>query len=381
MVRIAEARTGSRQSEEDQARWSAHDFAAFCALVSVGYLLYYSAFSDAGLGVTVSMRLLGLVLHLAAVAWARVGRQLLPALLSIFTLMAQIVVGVTTLGWESGVHLYLIGAGVLVFLVFTERQAMWRWLVILMAGGTFVLCQTVLAPWSTSPLPESAISAMFSINAVLTALLVFALSGMSYYRAHQARTESTRNAARAEYLANTDALTGLSNRRPLMERLEHESAQGRGSYAVAIADLDHFKNLNDTYGHQCGDMALAHIAGVLRSRLRTTDAVGRWGGEEFIVVLPSTSIEHAARLMERLRIAVQQQHIPCVGHEHTLTVSIGVADGVDDGLSHRVVKRADDALYDAKTAGRNVVRARAHEPDASASSTRETTRADRTERR
>jgi diguanylate cyclase (GGDEF)-like protein len=92
--------------------------------------------------------------------------------------------------------------------------------------------------------------------------------------------------------------------------------------------------------------------------LRATDAVGRWGGEEFIVVLPRTGLEQAVALMEGLRAGVAAAEIDCVGHTHTVTISIGVADGDADGMSHHVVKRADDALYDAKVAGRNAVRTR-----------------------
>jgi len=356
LMRAAEARIGSRQTEATQARWSAHDFAAFSAVLTTGYLVFYLTHGDMWFGSLVLVAAAGVLAQLGAVVLARKGQQLTAALLSIVTAMIEILASVAVLGWESGLHLYLIAAGVLVFVVFTARQAAWRWFFISVAATAFIVCQTVLEPSRAELLSPEVVANLFSFNAVLTALLVFALSGLSYNRANQARAESARNASRAEYLANTDALTGLSNRRPVIERLDAVSARGKGDYSVAIADLDRFKILNDTYGHECGDRVLAHVSGVLMSRLRTTDAVGRWGGEEFIVVLPDTAIDHAVTLMERLRASVETLHIPCNGHDHAVTVSIGVADGADDDQWHRVVKRADDALYDAKTEGRNLVR-------------------------
>jgi len=356
LMRAVDARIGIRQTESEQARWSAHDFAVFSAVLTTGYLVFYLIQDDVWFGSLIFIAAACAVIQVGAVVLARRGQQLTAALLSIATAILEILASVALLGWESGVHLYLIATGVLVFVVFTGRQAAWRWFFITVAAAAFITCQTVLEPTRAELLAPDVVANFFSFNAVLTALLVFALSGLSYNRANQARAESARNASRAEYLANTDALTGLSNRRPVIERLDEVSVRGEGGYSVAIADLDRFKILNDTYGHECGDTVLTHVSRVLKSRLRTTDAVGRWGGEEFIVVLPDTAIELAITLMERLRANVERLRIPCNGHHHVVTVSIGVADGADDAQWHRVVKRADDALYDAKTEGRNLVR-------------------------
>lgn len=380
LARVADARTGPRQSEATQARWAAHDFAVFSTALTVGYLVFVLTYDWPRLGSLVPVTVVGVAAHASAVVLARRGRQLATALICLVTEICQVVAGVLVLGWESGLHLYLIASGVLVFVVFTDRQAAWRWVFVVLATAAFVVSQTVLDPSADALVPTPVLATLFSFNAVLSALLVFGLSALSYFRAHQARTEAARQAARTEYLANTDALTGLSNRRPVVERLDGVSAPGKGGYSVAIADLDRFKFLNDTYGHQCGDVVLAHLAGVLRSRLRTTDTVGRWGGEEFMVVMPDTTLDHAVRLMERLRAAVESQRIPCAHHTHTVTVSIGVADGDNDGLSHRVVKRADDALYDAKMEGRNAVRSRPREFSVPDVPVKETSRVDRRER-
>lgn len=372
LAHMIDIRTGASRTESTQATWSAHDFAAFSALLTATYLVYYIGWADEWLGRLVVISVTAFAGHVGAVVLALRGRQLASALVAVSTSTVQIITAVQMLGWESGVHLYLISGGVLVFLIFTERQAPWRWFFIAVAAVTFIVCQTVLSPGPERPVPAESLTIMFSINAVLTALLVFALSGMSYQRTNRAKAEAARSAATAEYLANTDALTGLSNRRPVIEALEAHSLEG--GYVVAVADLDHFKVLNDTFGHQCGDRVLATVAGGFRGRLRSTDAVGRWGGEEFIVVLPDTTLDQGVDLMEQLRLGVELAEIECAGHTHRVTISIGVSNGTSDGEPHHVVKRADDALYDAKTAGRNAVRQRGHDELASAARDQENSR-------
>lgn len=358
--------------------WSAHDFALFSALLTAAYLAYYVRWADSWLGWLVAVSLSAVGGHVSAMVLARRGRQLASALVAVTTSIVQIMIAVQMLGWESGLHLYLISGGVLVFVVFTERQAPWRWFFIVVAAVTFIVCQTILSPGPGRAIPVESLTLIFSINAVLTALLVFALAGMSYQRTNHARKAADRSTAIAEYLANTDVLTGLSNRRPVIESLEARSLEG--DYVVAIADMDNFKMLNDTFGHQCGDRVLAEVASGLKDSLRGTDAVGRWGGEEFIIVLPRTSIDQGVVLMERLRAKVADSAIPCTGHSHRVTVSIGVANGANDGLPHRVVKRADDALYDAKVAGRDRVRTRGLNEPLSTESHQENPRASRIRR-
>lgn len=358
LTRMVDARIGPRQSESEQARLSTHDVALFSAFITAVYLVFYLANDRDWFGLLVPVAVVCVVAHVVAVVLARKGYQLGAAMVSIAAAIVAIISSVAVLGWQSGFHLYLISSGVLVFVVFTAKQAVFRGIFIGAATVAFIACQTVIGQHADGPLSSNTAEMLFSVNAVLTALFVSTLSGLSYSRINQARAELASHAMRADYLANTDALTGLSNRRPVMEWLDAESARGRGGYSVAIADLDHFKTVNDTYGHECGDVVLAHISAAVKDCLRPTEAVGRWGGEEFIVVLPDTTVELAATLMERVRVAIEELLIPCDGHTHAVTISIGVADGADDALWHRVVKRADDALYDAKMEGRNLVRSR-----------------------
>jgi diguanylate cyclase (GGDEF)-like protein len=159
-----------------------------------------------------------------------------------------------------------------------------------------------------------------------------------------------RAAATMQVQASTDPLTGLLNRRSFESAATPLLRSGRPT-AVAMADLDHFKRLNDTYGHEAGDRALRTFARTLRTTLRGNDVVGRLGGEEFAVVLPDCSTDDAVRALEGVRnaliTAIARAGVP------PFTVSIGVVDAsAADGLD-ALTSLADKALYEAKRAGRD----------------------------
>jgi diguanylate cyclase (GGDEF)-like protein len=159
--------------------------------------------------------------------------------------------------------------------------------------------------------------------------------------------------------ALTDALTDLPNRRYALDRLEQEWARalrhGR-PLACMILDLDHFKQVNDTYGHDMGDVVLRETASVLRRAIRSADVICRLGGEEFVAICPDTDADAAQRCAERVRAEVEAHKMEAPGFHRTLTVSIGVAvrgEQIKDPLS--LLKAADEAVYMAKKAGRNRV--------------------------
>lgn len=155
-----------------------------------------------------------------------------------------------------------------------------------------------------------------------------------------------------------DPLTGLPNRAAWSERLviEHvRSQQLNTGLLLAILDLDHFKSINDTYGHQAGDKVLKIIANVLRKGLRGDDFIARFGGEEFALLMPGSDLAGGTRLLERLRAAVEQCPFHFKGERVTITMSAGVAVFKPGENASQVLKRADQALYRAKEAGRNQI--------------------------
>ncbi|MGB5831021.1 MAG: diguanylate cyclase [Thiohalocapsa sp.] len=158
--------------------------------------------------------------------------------------------------------------------------------------------------------------------------------------------------------ARTDPLTGLMNRRAMLEQLEFQAARFRrtnATFSVLLADLDRFKHVNDLFGHDAGDRALVETAEALSQGLRPQDLVSRWGGEEFLCLLPDSGLAAALVVAERIRARVATQSL-CVGDNPlNLTLSIGVASfGPDQSVRH-CIKAADVALYQAKRAGRDRV--------------------------
>lgn len=160
---------------------------------------------------------------------------------------------------------------------------------------------------------------------------------------------------RIEELSITDRLTGLFNRLKLDEVFAKEiqrSTRYHTPFSVVLLDIDRFKNVNDTYGHQVGDMVLQELALILKTNVRSEDLVGRWGGEEFLLLLPNTTLDSAMILAEKLRRSTEAHAFSEVGK---CTASFGVASFVTGDSEKNLMARADDALYRAKAQGRNRV--------------------------
>lgn len=154
----------------------------------------------------------------------------------------------------------------------------------------------------------------------------------------------------------TDPLTGVGNRRRLEQALAAEISRfertGK-SFCAFMADLDHFKAINDTYGHEVGDKVLAVFGDLLRHRTRTIDVVVRFGGEEFVGLMPDTDLQNALVIADRIRQALAARHIEPL--PHAVTASFGVAEVAAGEQGSALLRRADNALYEAKHSGRNRV--------------------------
>jgi two-component system cell cycle response regulator len=178
----------------------------------------------------------------------------------------------------------------------------------------------------------------------------------------QARVSNVLNLQAAtqklEHLARTDSLTGAYNHRYLLDTGSteiHRSDRYIRTLSVLMIDIDHFKSVNDTFGHGIGDDALIKTVEVLHGQLRAEDTLGRLGGEEFAVVLPETNKKGAIQLAERLRAAISELVIETPTGPLSFTVSIGVAERNKEDDFQEILKRADNAMYRAKSQGRNQV--------------------------
>lgn len=173
------------------------------------------------------------------------------------------------------------------------------------------------------------------------------------------RNQDLREAmARIQELVDVDALTGVYNRRRLFEVISEESnrySRSPGSFSLCLLDVDYFKDVNDTYGHQAGDTILRGIAQCVSKGLREIDCFGRYGGEEFLLVLPQTPMEGARIKAERVRRCIESLRFDDIKPDMRVTVSIGVAEFQCGENTDDTLARADHALYEAKHRGRNQV--------------------------
>jgi diguanylate cyclase len=208
---------------------------------------------------------------------------------------------------------------------------------------------------STVDIPREAYRIL--VFAILLAWMSYLGSYVSELRQHLRRTAAELKQAleRMEDLATHDGLTGCLNRRRMLEllNLECERAKRGSAFSVCLLDIDHFKSINDRHGHQAGDEVLVQFVAVVQRQLRVLDSLTRYGGEEFLIVCPQTTLASAAVIGERVRHAVEAERFSALPPGQRLTVSVGVA-GHDpsDGFA-RTLARVDAALFEAKNSGRN----------------------------
>jgi diguanylate cyclase (GGDEF)-like protein len=257
------------------------------------------------------------------------------------------------LGWNTGVHYFLMVFLPAVATARSTRNA------VLSAG--FILAiylgldavSTVVAP--AYPLSGQAALALRWLNITIV-FMMFGYTG--YYHVHCVRDAERR----LSLLATTDAMTGLLNRRHFLEMASREMSKADRSGApmtVALVDIDLFKRVNDEHGHATGDKVICHVSTLLACEMRDGDLLGRWGGEEFILLLPGTGVDGASQLCERLRDRVECTPVEVGPLRIPVTVSIGVS-GVDIRAPlDDSIQGADCALYGAKAEGRNRICLRA----------------------
>lgn len=253
------------------------------------------------------------------------------------------------LGWQSGFNLYLLLV-IRVAVVSPLRPVRLK-IVVVVGEGLGYLGLDLLLRYSTpaTVLPRGVLRVFYYTNtAAMLAILAFEAS--CYY------VLVTQAQASLRLVAGTDPLTHLHNRRSILEIVRREEARairGRSDLSFLMCDVDHFKKVNDRLGHEAGDLVLRAVSGSLRSSVRETDIIARWGGEEFLVVLPDTDAGTARRVAERVRrhVASMAQLDPA----SRITVTIGASTRWADDAADEAIGRADAALFDGKRAGRDRV--------------------------
>jgi diguanylate cyclase (GGDEF)-like protein len=273
------------------------------------------------------------------------------AMLIVLEILSHVVLAVRAIGWDSGFHYYLL-VTVPVVVISPMKHRLNRPLMIATLMGIYVGLDAAMrgtTPYDT--LAPQVLAGVRYFNVTVTFLLLTYLSSIYLKLVKKAERE-------LRHLATTDPLTQLLNRRSLLEVADYELTQRKryqAPIAFVLADIDHFKQINDRHGHAAGDAVLTAVSQVLRQALREQDSVARWGGEEFLILMPNATLESASLVAERLRQQVADIEVPVEGKIIRVSMTFGVSAHRDDETVDEPVKRADSALYQGKMAGRNQV--------------------------
>ena len=300
---------------------------------------------------------LSVAVWIAAYLTNRRGHSSLAMWLLVAEVVAHALLAVALLGWASGFQYYLIP--LVPFVMFNERL---RGKVALLVSAAFLVAFVGLYEAAPAPLLDPDVTHALSLMNIVIPFVALALLTF-YFRAASMAVE-----LQIAEMAVTDPLTGLFNRRHMNQRLREEesrSVRTHTPFSAIVVDIDHFKRINDTWGHDVGDRVLKALAQLFRDMVRTQDIVARWGGEEFLIVLPQTSLAGALEVAERLRQAAEGTLGRSLESSEAVTLTLGVAEYA--GSVSACLKLADTALYRGKEGGRNRVVA-ASSPSAPAQS-------------
>ena len=255
------------------------------------------------------------------------------------------------LGWESGFHYYFLS---LVLFIFINHHQKIR--IIIVEGVLLFLGYVGFYFYTQQPgfvvdIPAYVLESLYVMNIAVN-FMAFGILGYFF------RVASIRAEQQMELLATTDTLTKLFNRRKMLELIEQEVIRyqrDKKSFLLVITDIDHFKKFNDDYGHDCGDYVLEQVSLLMKESLRQQDVVARWGGEEFLIMLPETEMEGGIQAIEKLRETLANRVYQYAGNSFSVTMTFGVTayDGSCD--VDTCIKRADEVLYAGKRGGRNRV--------------------------
>lgn len=277
-------------------------------------------------------------------------RRNLAAVFLIWTeVLGHAALGTIMVGWESAFHYYLLMFIPAIFVSTKTSKAvaavfvLWCFYIGLNVVTHAIQPLEPLTPHALAMLRYFNVSVVFAMFAYLS----------SYY--YRSIVESQK---RLSKLAMTDSMTGLYNRRHMMDVIDYEVVRQKRSatpLSLIIADIDHFKSINDRYGHETGDAVLIAVSQLIRNSIREQDSASRWGGEEFLLALPDTGLDQAILIAQRIRDMVAANPISVDRQTISTSMTLGVAAYQSGETASKAIARADALLYEGKKAGRNRV--------------------------
>ncbi len=225
--------------------------------------------------------------------------------------------------------------------------------------SVFLMIISIIMFLPDTPLSNESYDSAFKLRIMLSFLTVTFLSACYEYSREKSLQHMQELSKEYQQLALHDSLTQLPNRRNALQKLEFErpgTIRNNGSLAVILCDVDHFKSINDHFGHDGGDLVLVELAGLFSNLIRAQDMVARWGGEEFLFILPLTDIAGAIPVAEKIHSHLKDTTFTVNDQKLNITVSMGIAETSADFSINETIKKADKFLYQAKESGRNRTR-------------------------
>lgn len=280
--------------------------------------------------------------------------------------IVTVILGTIFVGWDSGFYLYLWAiapAGFYMILTIDKLKKKFAFPFALglvcmsFAIGLYIYSQNVPPTFLEAMDVEKAYPTFYIFNIVIACLFLTSLAHLFILEVVGVSDVMMAQNQNLEHTASVDPLTALYNRRHMESMLEAamEQAKQRGTlFSLIMGDIDNFKRINDTYGHECGDKALLHVAEVMHRCVREGDAVCRWGGEEFLLLIRGNQ-ETAVTVAERIRSGIEKECIEYQGQSIYFTITFGVTTYVPGYRMETLIRQADDHLYIGKTTGKNKV--------------------------
>lgn len=321
-------------------------------LAAVTHLAFATLFYTNAVPLLATVNVVSVVYYLVVAWMIRVHvHQVIIWVLVVGELLGHAVLAVYLIGWESGFHFYIMLIPP-VMMISPVKSVQIKALMVTMMMTLYILMDYILrSATSVFDLSLSVLNALHYFNLLSVLLLMVSLSGL-YYRL------VTSNQKKLKEMATTDPLTGLHNRRSLQQiafrEIEDHKRSGIG-LSLLLCDLDKFKQVNDEYGHQAGDQVLKGFSSLVSQAIRVGDFAARWGGEEFLLLLPSTVADDAMVVAERIRKEFEMTPMVDGFSELKVTVTIGISEFNPEDTFDQFLARADEALYKGKALGRNQV--------------------------
>ena len=286
-------------------------------------------------------------------------KVLLAQIITFVNLSGVVIASSLIVGVEVGQH-YLLLTAIVLFFSTNAINNIAKVIISILCMAEYLLMDIIFG--DATPLVETSnlfVKTMRHMN-IFVAFGAIIVTTIIYHSSVEKYARNLKELNRKnEYIANFDQLTGLPNRRLLYKKLDEFMVQANEQYSdfvVGVMDIDDFKNINDEHGHVCGDEVLKNSAKIIKESLRKHDIVGRWGGEEFLIILPDSNMDEARPVMDRIRSELESMIVECIDSDHlSITVTIGCAEYKPGDNIVQLIHEADVLLYQGKSSGKNVV--------------------------